>query len=179
MSRLAKRPVLIPSGVDVQMNGNTISFKGPKGTISREFPQGLSIEKNESQLMISMASDKLEKPLLGLYYSIVKNAVEGVSKGFEKKLLLVGVGYRANLKGTQVELQLGFSHPFSLAIPQGVHVAIEKNTAITITGSDKQAVGQFAADIRAIKKPEPYKGKGVRYENEFIRKKAGKAAKGK
>jgi large subunit ribosomal protein L6 len=168
MSRLAKRPVLIPSGVDIQMKGNTISFKGPKGTISREFPQGLSIEKNESQLMISMASDELEKPLLGLYYSLVKNAVEGVSKGFEKKLLLIGVGYRANLKGTHVELQLGFSHPFSLVIPQGVHVAIEKNTAITITGADKQAVGQFAADIRAIKKPEPYKGKGVRYSDEVV-----------
>ncbi len=179
MSRLAKRPVIIPSGVDVQVKGNLISFKGPKGTLSKEFPEGLNIERKDNQLFVSFASDELEKPVLGLFYSLIKNAVEGVSKGFEKKLLLIGVGYRANLKGTQVELQLGFSHPFNLPIPQGVHVAIDKNTAITITGADKQAVGQFAADIRAIKKPEPYKGKGVRYENEFVRKKAGKAAKGK
>ncbi len=179
MSRLAKRPVIIPSGVDVQLKGNQISFKGPKGTLSKDFPEGLKIEKQDNQLFVSLDSNELEKPILGLYFSLIKNAVEGVSKGFEKKLLLIGVGFRANLKGSQVELQLGFSHPFNLVIPQGINVAIEKNTAITITGADKQTVGQFAADIRAIKKPEPYKGKGVRYENEFVRKKAGKAAKGK
>lgn len=179
MSRLAKRPVIIPSGVDIQMKGDHITIKGPKGTLSMDFPQGLNIEKKDNHLFLSLGSDELEKPVLGLHFSLIKNAVEGVSKGFEKKLVLVGVGFRANLKGTHVELQLGFSHPFNLPIPQGVHVAIEKNTAITITGADKQVVGQFAADIRAIKKPEPYKGKGVRYENEFVRKKAGKAAKGK
>lgn len=179
MSRLAKRPVKIPSGTEVQIKGNHLSFKGPKGTMSHEVPEGIAIEHKGSDLYLSMDENKLDKPMLGLHYSLIKNAVDGVAKGFSKTLTLVGVGFRANQKGHQIELQLGFSHPFQLDVPKGVTIAIDKNTTIVISGVDKQVVGQFAATIRALKSPEPYKGKGVRYENEYVRKKAGKASKGK
>jgi large subunit ribosomal protein L6 len=120
-----------------------------------------------------------EKTTHGLYRATINNMIIGVSKGFEKKLTLIGVGYRAAIQGHKIDLQLGFSHPTQLQIPQGVQVEVEKSTAITVKGIDKQAVGQFAATIRAVRPPEPYKGKGIRYEEEFVRKKAGKAAKGK
>lgn len=122
---------------------------------------------------------KIDNKFHGLHRAIIKNMIEGVSKGYEVKLSLIGVGYRANVQGQKVDLQLGFSHPIQLPIPKGVSVAIDKSVSISITGADRQVVGQFAATIRSKKKPEPYKGKGIRYENEVVRKKAGKAAKGK
>lgn len=128
-----------------------------------------------------MAADekKIKRPFLGLYRALIKNALLGVTEGFQKKLTLIGVGFRAGVKGNALELQLGFSHPIALTIPEGLKVSVDKSTAITIEGIDKRLVGQFAADIRSVRPPEPYKGKGVRYENEYVRKKAGKSAKSK
>lgn len=179
MSRLAKRPVIIPKGVEVKILKNSVEAKGAKGNLSLEIMKGIVLKVEGENIFIT-ADDQLKEPsLLGLFWSLVKNLVEGVSKGFEKKLELVGVGYRAAVKGKHLDIQIGFSHPTLLDIPQGIQVHVEKSTEITITGFDKQLVGQFAAAVRAIKKPEPYKGKGIRYKDEYVRKKAGKAAKAK
>lgn len=179
MSRLAKRPIVIPSGVEVKVQADSIFVKGPKGSMTQNFPEGVSIDHNDNNLVVNLDETKLDRPFHGLYHSLVKNSIIGVSKGFDIKLVLIGVGFRAATKGNELELQLGFSHPCSLKIPEGVEVKVEKNASILITGVNKQVVGQFAADIRALRPPEPYKGKGVRYENEYVRRKAGKAAKGK
>lgn len=180
MSRLGKTEIIIPKGVDVAVAANTVTVKGPKGTLQHELVKGLSTKiENGSLQVIFDEAQGLDPKFHGLHRAIIKNMIEGVSKGFEVKLNLIGVGYRATVQGTKVDLQLGFSHPVQLPIPKGVNVAIDKSVNITITGADRQVVGQFAATIRAKKKPEPYKGKGIRYENEVVRKKAGKAAKGK
>ncbi|MGE0199261.1 MAG: 50S ribosomal protein L6 [Simkaniaceae bacterium] len=180
MSRLGKTPIPLPKGVEVKVSKEEVEVKGPKGVIKRVFPKGISIkvEENEVLIVYDVKSDLL-KPMYGLYRSLINNAIVGVSVGFEKELSLVGVGYRAAVKGDMLDLQLGFSHPSQLKIPSELNVAVEKSTLIKITGTDKQLVGQFAADVRAVRPPEPYKGKGVRYVNEYVRKKAGKAAKGK
>ena len=180
MSRLGKTPLKLPSGVEVKVVGSTATVKGPKGSMDLQLPQEITLEIAEGQVLVNM-DEKLatNKAVHGLYRSLMNNSIVGVTAGFEKKLTLIGVGYRAAVKGNNVDLQLGFSHPNQLPIPEGVTVKVDGNVDITISGIDRQKVGQFAADIRSIRPPEPYKGKGVRYVDEYVRKKAGKAAKGK
>lgn len=180
MSRLGKKPIALPKGVEIKENGQTLEIVGPKGSVKQDLPKGISIKITGDEVLIHFdEASGLKKPMYGLYRSLLNNHIIGVSAGFEKQLSLIGVGYRAAVKGDMLDLQLGFSHPSQLKIPSDIQVAIEKNTLIKVTGIDKQIVGQFAADIRAVRPPEPYKGKGVRYVDEFVRKKAGKAAKGK
>ena len=180
MSRLGKTPIPLPKEVEVKGSEDLIEIKGPKGTVKAKLPKGSLIKVSENQVLVEFdESSGLPKPMYGLYRSLLNNHIIGVSTGFEKQLSLIGVGYRAAVKGDVLDLQLGFSHPSQLQIPSEVKVAVEKSTLIKVTGIDKQVVGQFAANIRAIRSPEPYKGKGVRYVDEFVRKKAGKAAKGK
>ncbi|MBP9841626.1 MAG: 50S ribosomal protein L6 [Simkaniaceae bacterium] len=180
MSRLGKTPIQLPKGVEVKINQRKLHVKGSKGTMELDFPEGIEISVNGTEVAVAWnEASGLEQPAHGLYRSLVNNIITGVSRGFEKKLSLVGVGYRAAVQGKSLEMQLGFSHPCLIPIPQGIEIAIEKSVAITITGIDKALVGQFAASVRALRPPEPYKGKGVRYIDEFVRKKAGKSAKGK
>ena len=180
MSRLGKTPIPLPDKVEVHIAGGMVTAKGPKGSLSIPSQEGISVTVEGKRLLVKK-DEKIEMPKTahGLYRALINNLVVGVSKGFEVRLGLVGVGYRAALQGSWLDLQLGFSHPTRLAIPKGVQVTVDKSVAIVISGIDKQAVGQFAAQVRGMKPPEPYKGKGIRYENEFVRKKAGKAAKGK
>ncbi|MBS0630069.1 MAG: 50S ribosomal protein L6 [Verrucomicrobia bacterium] len=178
MSRYGKTPIELPKGVEIKKTGNKLSVKGPKGQLELDLIEGLEINEEPGKLLISLEKEG-QSAMHGLYRSLINNMVIGVSKGFEKKLTLVGVGYRAALAGAKLDLQLGYSHPTSVPVPKSIQVTIDKSTTIIIQGIDKQAVGQFAATVRAVRPPEPYKGKGVRYENEHVRKKAGKAAKGK
>ena len=181
MSRLGKTPISLPKGVEIKaLKDEPLQIKGPKGATQLELPVGL-FAKIEGGFLLLECDEAVspEKAIHGLFRSLLKNAIIGVSDGFEVKLVLIGVGYRANVVGTKVDLSLGFSHPTTIDIPKNVQVVIDKGTAISIKGIDKREVGQFAAAIRAMKPPEPYKGKGIRYENEFVRKKEGKAAKGK
>jgi large subunit ribosomal protein L6 len=180
MSRLGKTAIIVPKGVEISVSGHKVTVKGPKGTLHHTLVEGLETKLENSQFYVILnQTTQLDHKFHGLHRAIIKNMIEGVSKGFEVKLNLIGVGYRAAVQGSKVDLQLGYSHPVQLPIPQGVSVAIDKSVNITITGIDPQVVGQFAANIRSKKPPEPYKGKGVRYEGEVVRKKAGKAAKGK
>ena len=180
MSRLAKTPIPLPKGVEVKASNSEVEVKGPKGTKKQSIPEGISVIIKEGQATVCFDEKSgLKWPMYGLYWSLINNAIMGVSTGFEKQLSLIGVGYRAAVKGNVLDLQLGFSHPSQIDIPSDIQVAIEKNTLIKITGVDKQLVGQFAANVRAMRPPEPYKGKGVRYIDEYVRKKAGKSAKGK
>jgi len=177
MSRLGKKPIEIPEGVDVNKEGGgLLKVKGPLGELEREFRKEIDIKIEDKKIVLS---PKIKTPeavaLWGTYSSHIRNMIEGVTKGFEKKLLIEGVGFKAQLEGKDIVFNLGFSHPVKLEIPEGVKVAIEKNL-ITVSGIDKEKVGQFSADIRSLKKPEPYKGKGIRYEDEVVRKKAGKKA---
>lgn len=180
MSRLGKTPINLPEKVELKIADGTIHVKGPKGNLTFPATPGITVEVQGNQLLV-IKDDKVEMPKTthGLYRAMINNLVIGVSKGFERKLNLIGVGYRAAVQGQKLDLQLGFSHPTQLPIPDGLTVTVEKSVAITISGIDKHLVGQFAASVRAMKPPEPYKGKGIRYENEFVRKKAGKAAKAK
>ena len=180
MSKLGKTPIPLPKGVEVKGTKGEVEVKGPKGVLKQLFPKGISIKIEKALAVVDFdESAQLEKSMHGLYRSLLLSAILGVSQGFEKCLSLVGVGYRAAVKGSVLDLQLGFSHPTQVPIPEGIEVMVEKSTLITIKGIDKQAVGQFASDVRAKRSPEPYKGKGVRYVDEYVRKKAGKAAKGK
>ncbi len=181
MSRLGKSPIVLPKNVEVKTQDGQFVVKGPKGTLSFVAIPGVSVEiDNENRLFVS-CDEKLQpkKTTHGLYRATINNMIIGVSAGFEKKLLLIGVGYRAAVQGQKIDLQIGYSHPTQIEIPKGLAVEVDKSTTIIIKGIDKQVVGQFAATIRATRPPEPYKGKGIRYEKEFVRKKAGKAAKGK
>jgi len=180
MSRYGKTPVSLPKGVELKVTGQQLMVKGPKGSLTMELQKGISVRIEREKVFIEQAdAAELPKPIQGLHRSLINNMVIGVSKGFEKRLGLVGVGYRAALAGHHLDLQLGFSHPTKIEIPKSVQVAVDKSVTIVVTGIDKQAVGQFAAAVRAVRPPESYKGKGIRYEEEFVRKKAGKAAKGK
>lgn len=180
MSRLGKKPIALPKGVEVKVEKNVALVKGAKGQLETPIPNGISLKIEQDQVVMEVETAKLtHRSMHGLHYVLLKNAITGVTDGFEKKLSLIGVGYRAAVKGTSLDLQLGFSHPSLLDIPEGLSVKVEKNTMITISGTDKQKVGQFAANVRALRPPEPYKGKGVRYVDEYVRKKAGKTAKGK
>lgn len=180
MSRLGKTPIQLPKGVDVKLEGSLLKVTGPKGTLTREVVKGITFKVEEGFVhVVNDESVELPRTTQGLFRALLNNMILGVTKGFEKKLSLIGVGYRAAVQGQKLDLQLGLSHPLQLPIPKNIQVTVDKSVSILITGADKQAVGQFAANIRAQKPPEPYKGKGIRYEDEVVRKKAGKAAKGK
>ncbi len=180
MSRLGKTPIPLPKGVEIKTEGLKLSVKGPKGTVTYDLPKGISVKIEDGRIIVER-DEKVEMPktTFGLARATVNNLIIGVSKGFEKKLSMVGVGYRAAIQGQKLDLQVGLSHPTQIPIPKNLQVAIDKSVTITITGIDKHSVGQFAATVRAVKPPEPYKGKGIRYEDEYVRKKAGKAAKAK
>ena len=180
MSRLGKAPIPLPKGVKIKGSKGEIEIKGDKGTLKKHFPEGISIKVDESQVTVEFDEKSgLAKPLFGLYRSLLNNIIIGVDEGFKKQLRLIGVGYRAVVKGDVLDLQLGFSHPSQVDIPNDIRIDVEKSTLITISGIDKQAVGQFAANVRALRPPEVYKGKGIRYIDEYVRKKSGKSAKGK
>lgn len=178
MSRKGKQPIQLPKGVEVKVNGNNVTVKGPKGTLNHDIADGIKVNVTPELVELTVDDESLGS-MHGLYRAIVNNMVVGTSQGFEKKLEMIGVGYRAAVQGQLLDLQIGFSHPTKLPIPEGLKVAVEKNTQISVTGADKQQVGQFAATVRAVRPPEPYQGKGIRYSGEFVRKKAGKAAASK
>lgn len=177
MSRLAKKPIECPKGVEVKLDSKKVSVKGPKGSMDVEIIDGIGVEVADGKVELIAKPELKHTPFLGLNRSLINNAVIGVSEGFEKKLELIGVGFKAAVKGNTLDLALGFSHPCILDIPEGLKVDVVKNTQISITGVDKRVVGQFAATVRALRPPEPYKGKGVRYHDEVVRRKAGKTAK--
>lgn len=181
MSRLGKSPIEIPKGVELKSSKEgMVHVKGPKGSLNLQLPKGLSLKIDGHSVLIERDEQIMpESALHGLFRSLVKNHIHGVAEGFEIRLTMIGVGYRANVQGTKLDLSVGFSHPTAIEIPKSILVTVDKGTLIVIKGSDKREVGQFAAAVRAIKPPEPYKGKGIRYENEYVRKKEGKAAKGK
>jgi large subunit ribosomal protein L6 len=180
MSRIGRQPIEVPSGVDVVVSdGNLVTVKGPRGTLSRSLHPEMRIVSEEGVVRVERPSDEgTHRALHGLTRSLLANMVEGVTKGFEKRLSIVGVGYRAALRGTDLEIQAGYSHPVVVPKPDGIEFEVPQPTSIVVRGNDKQQVGEVAANIRKIRKPEPYKGKGIRYEDEHVRKKAGKAAKG-
>jgi large subunit ribosomal protein L6 len=180
VSRLGKSPIVLPKGAEVKQTNRIVTVKGPKGTLSLDLPEGIEVKIEEGlAYIVKDEAVDMAKPVHGLYRAMLNNLIIGVTTGFERKLNLIGVGYRATVQGNVLDLQLGYSHPTQVPIPQNIQVAVDKSVTISVTGVDKQAVGQFAAAVRAMRPPEPYKGKGIRYENEFVRKKAGKAAKGK
>lgn len=179
MSRVGLAPVPIPSGVDVAVKGQDVSVKGDKGRLERTFPEVVTVSVNGDEAVVARANDdRSTKALHGLSRALLNNMVVGVSEGFSKELELVGVGYRAASKGKGVELQVGFSHPVTIDAPDGIEIEVPEPTKITVRGIDKQLVGQVAADIRWVRPPEPYKGKGIRYVDEYVRRKPGKAAVG-
>ena len=179
MSRIGKSPIPVPSGVEVNVQGRRVSVKGPQGTLERELPGEITLRQEDATLVVERPNDERHnRALHGLTRSLVNNMVVGVSAGFSKDLEIVGVGYRATAQGPdKIELALGFSHSVPVQAPAGITFEVPMPTRITVKGIDKELVGQVAADIRKIRKPEPYKGKGVRYAGEYVARKAGKAAK--
>ena len=179
MSRIGKAPITLPSGVDVVVSGRTITVKGPKGTLSRAIPGEIVVRQEDSTLLVERPDDERDnRALHGLTRSLVNNMVLGVTDGFRKQLEIVGVGYRAEAQGPNgIKLALGFSHPVNVTAPEGISFEVPTATQVVVTGIDKEVVGQVAANIRSIRKPEPYKGKGVRYAGERVQRKAGKAGK--
>lgn len=178
MSRIGKQPIPVPSGVDVKIDGSTVTVKGPKGELSQTFSELLSITIEDGVISVTRPDETREaRSLHGLTRTLVSNMVVGVSEGYSKNLEIVGVGYRAVLNGSNLELALGYSHPVVVTPEAGITFEVPQPTRITVRGIDKQRVGQIAAEIRAWRKPEPYKGKGIRYEGEYVRRKLGKAAK--
>jgi large subunit ribosomal protein L6 len=176
MSRIGKQPVGIPDGVTVEVANGEVQAKGPRGTLRCAVPNGIGAKLEEGRLVFERSDDtKDSRARHGLARALVNNMVVGVSTGFSKQLEIEGVGYRADVKGKVLNLLLGFSHPVEMAIPEGLKVAVEANTKLRIEGADKQMVGQFASDVRSLRPPEPYKGKGIRYHDEHIRRKVGKA----
>ncbi len=177
MSRIGKQPVAVPAGVEVKIDGHVVTVKGTKGELTREFNPMMSITVEGEEVIVERPDDSRQaKSLHGLTRTLIHNMVEGVHDGYSKKLELVGVGYRAALKGRSLEIQLGYSHPVVVEAPENITFEVPSQTEIIVNGISKEQVGQVAADIRAWRKPEPYKGKGVRYEGEYVRRKLGKAA---
>jgi large subunit ribosomal protein L6 len=176
MSRIGKKPIPVPAGVKIAVESHAVEVKGPKGTLSQRLPPGVTVEMGDGELHARLAdpADQSLGKFHGLARSLVANAVTGVTEGFKKELDIVGVGYRAELKDRQVHFALGYSHPIVLKIPDGIEITVEKQTHLTVTGIDRQKVGQVAANIRSMRKPDPYKQKGVRYTGEVLKKKAGK-----
>lgn len=179
MSRIGRRPIEIPEGVEVQVEGSRVSVRGPKGSLERTFHPDMRIVVEDGVVRVERPTDEgFHRALHGLTRTLIANMVEGVTKGFEVRLEVVGVGYRAALRGPDLELSVGYSHPVVYPAPPGIEFEVPAPNRIVVRGIDKQQVGQVAAEIRRIRRPEPYKGKGIRYEGEQVRKKAGKAAKG-
>jgi len=178
MSRIGKSPITIPAGVEVSIAGRTVSVKGPKGQLSREIPGEIIVRKEENTLLVERPDDsRTNRSLHGLSRTLVSNMVIGVTDGFAKELEIVGVGYRAEAQGQNLRLALGFSHPVTVPAPEGITFEVPAQTKVIVKGIDKELVGQVAANIRSIRKPEPYKGKGVRYADERVLRKAGKTGK--
>jgi large subunit ribosomal protein L6 len=177
MSRIGTLPVTVPSGVDITINGLDVFVKGPKGELTQSMPDGVTLAQADGAVNVTrLGDDRTHRARHGLVRSLIFNMVEGVTEGYSKKLKLVGVGYRAALKGKNLELQVGFSHPVNIICPDGITIEVPAQDQIIVSGIDKAAVGQIAANIRRVRPPEPYKGKGIQYEGEKIRRKAGKAA---
>ncbi|ACB83808.1 50S ribosomal protein L6 [Natranaerobius thermophilus] len=178
MSRIGKKPIEIPDSVDISINNNEVTVKGPKGELSQVVDQSIILEEEEGQLLVKRPTDSNHhKSLHGLSRSLIANMVEGVTNGFERHLEIVGVGYRAQMQGKNLVLNVGYSHPVTIEPPEGVEIEVPKNNQIIVKGTDKEVVGQVAARIRAVRKPEPYKGKGIKYAEEQIIRKVGKTGK--
>ncbi len=178
MSRIGKQPIPVPAGVEVKVDGDHVSVKGPKGELSASFDPSMSIKLDDSVITVTRPDDEREhRSLHGLTRTLIANMVTGVSEGFSKTLEIQGVGYRAAMNGSNLEMQLGFSHPVIVTPPSGVTFEVPAPTRIVVSGFDKQQVGQTASEVRGWRPPEPYKGKGVRYEGEYVRRKLGKTAK--
>lgn len=178
MSRIGKRTIAIPNKVTISITGQQVAVQGPKGSLQRVLPNLVTVEQEGQELKVVRTEEtRKARQLHGLCRTLVSNMVEGVSKGFEKRLEIQGVGYRAQAQGTKLTLNVGYSKPVEIPMPPGIQVAVEKNTEITISGIDKEIVGNTAALIRAVRPPEPYKGKGIRYQGEVVRRKAGKTGK--
>ena len=178
MSRIGRLPIDIPTGVDVKIDGQAVTVKGPKGELSLTVANPIEVKLEENQVLVTRPDDeRASRSLHGLTRTLINNQIIGVTQGYSKGLEIVGTGYRVAQKGASLELALGFSHPVTVEAPAGITLTVEGNNKITVAGIDKQAVGETAANIRKIKKPEPYKGKGIRYAGEVVRRKAGKAGK--
>jgi large subunit ribosomal protein L6 len=178
MSRIGKAPIAVPSGVDVTVDGRKVTVKGPKGTLSHEVDEPITVSVDDGVLSVARPDDEREsRALHGLSRSLLNNLVQGVSQGYERKLEIHGVGYRVQLRGSDLEFALGFSHPVKITPPDGITFTVESPTRFSVQGIDKQLVGQVAANIRWLRRPDPYKGKGVRYAGEQIRRKVGKTGK--
>ena len=178
MSRIGKLPVPVPSGVDVAIEGRTVTVKGPKGTLSTAIAEPITVEQSDGELVVARPDDeRASRSLHGLSRTLVANMVTGVTAGYTTKMEIYGVGYRVVLKGSDLEFALGYSHPVPITAPDGITFTVESPTRFTVSGIDKQKVGQIAANIRRLRRPDPYKGKGVRYEGEQIRRKVGKTGK--
>jgi large subunit ribosomal protein L6 len=179
LSRIGKQPIAIPDGVSVEVGDGLVTVKGPGGELSQRVVRDMRVIVDGDEVRVERPSDERDhRSLHGLTRSLIANMVEGVTKGYEKRLEIQGVGYRAALKGSELELQVGFSHPVTMSPPAGIEFEVPAPNRIVVKGIDKQLVGEIAANVRKVRKPEPYKGKGIRYEGEYVRKKAGKAAKG-
>ena len=178
MSRIGKLPIPVPAGVEVKIDGQVVEVKGPKGTLTHTVPAPIAVALEESTVVVTRPNDeRLARSLHGLTRTLIANNIQGVTEGFTKGLEIVGTGYRVAAKGNALEFALGYSHPITVEPPAGISFSVDGNTKITVHGIDKQAVGEVAANIRKLRKPEPYKGKGVRYAGEVVRRKAGKAGK--
>jgi large subunit ribosomal protein L6 len=178
MSRIGKAPIPLPEKVEVTIEGSSVTVKGPRGTLARSFRPEVQIVQEGNLIRVTRTrEERMARSLHGLSRTLLSNMVTGVSQGFTKQLEIIGVGYRAQMQGKQLVLQLGYSHPVEFMPPDGIEITVESNTKITIKGSDKQTVGDTAARIRSFRPPEPYKGKGIRYQGEFVRRKVGKAGK--
>jgi large subunit ribosomal protein L6 len=178
MSRIGRLPIAVPSGVDVTIDGRTVTVKGPKGSLSRSLHPDMTVRREEATIVVTRPTEqKTHKQLHGLTRTLVNNMVVGVTDGYRKGLEITGVGYRATLSGRKLQLNLGYSHQIEIDPPEGITFEVENPTRLAVVGIDKELVGQIAAKVRATRKPEPYKGKGVRYAGEYIRRKAGKAGK--
>ncbi|HSK52515.1 MAG TPA: 50S ribosomal protein L6 [Clostridia bacterium] len=178
MSRIGRLPIAVPSGVDVTIDGRTLTVKGPKGSLTRELHPDITVSREDDQLVVARPTEqKTHKQLHGLTRTLVNNMVVGVTEGYRKPLEISGVGYRASKVGEKLQLNLGYSHPIEIDPPSGISFELENPTRLAVVGIDKELVGQVAAQVRSTRKPEPYKGKGVRYAGEYVRRKAGKAGK--
>ncbi|MGH2652982.1 MAG: 50S ribosomal protein L6 [Actinomycetota bacterium] len=179
MSRIGKQPIEVPDGVQVAVEGDRVTVTGPRGTLHQDVSPRMRIVVEDGVVRVERPSEeRIDRSLHGLTRTLVANMVEGVTRGFEKRLEIQGVGYRAALQGSALELQVGYSHPVTVRPPQGIEFEVPAPNRIVVRGNDKQQVGEMASNVRKVRKPEPYKGKGIRYEGEYVRKKAGKAAKG-
>lgn len=178
VSRIGKSPITIPAGVKVNVSGLTVAVEGPKGKLSQDIAEGIIVKVDGSQLVLECADGSIQlRQKHGLYRTLIANMIEGVTNGFVKNLEIIGVGYKVAMKGKDLDLSMGFSHPVIFKAPEGIEFAVDGNTKISVKGIDKQLVGQVAANIRKIRKPEPYKGKGIRYAGEYVAMKAGKSGK--